>query len=94
MARNHRYLKNGEITIVPFTPEEEAKADQQDADALAAEILYNSDDERMNRSFTPSDKDVVLFEAFFEVINRVIALEAGTAIDRSQLKTWLKNKLP
>ena len=94
MAREHRDLKDGDLTITPFTPEEEAIADQQDADRLAAETLYNSDDERIGRSFTPTDKDRVIFEAFFEMINRIINLEGGTVVNRTQLKTWLKNKLP
>jgi hypothetical protein len=36
----------------------------------------------------------VLFEALFELSNRIIALEGGNAITRAQLKTWLQGKLP
>jgi len=39
MARVHRYLdgQTGELTVVPFTAAEEAKADQHDADMAQRE---------------------------------------------------------
>ena len=94
MAREHRYLEDGNLTVTPFTPEEEATADQQDADRLTAETIYNSNDARIDRSFTVSDKDRVIFEAFFEIANRLQVLESAPIITRAQLKTWLINKLP
>ncbi len=53
-----------------------------------------TDEERIDAAFPQTDTARVIFEALFELINRVIVLEAGTAVDRAQLKTWLKNKLP
>jgi len=39
MSREHRYLdgQTGELTVVPFTPEEEVIADQHDVDVAERE---------------------------------------------------------
>ena len=94
LAREHRVLKDGVLTVTPFTAAEEAVADQQDADALAAETLFNSGDQRMDRAFTSGDRDRILFEVLFELRNRTIALEGGVAMTRAQFKAFLKGKLP
>ena len=57
-------------------------------------IVPPTDAERIDSAFPQTDTARVIFEALFELVNRVIALEGGVAIDRIQLKTWLKNKLP
>ena len=53
-----------------------------------------TDAERIDQAFPQTDTARVIFEAFFELTNRLIAIEGGVAVDRIQLKTWLKNKLP
>lgn len=53
-----------------------------------------TDEERIDAAFPGTDVARVQFEAFFEISNRVIALEGGTAITRAQLRDWLKAKLP
>jgi hypothetical protein len=72
---------------------------QESLDEAHADIVafYNPvlmDSERIDSAFPQSDVGRVIFEALFELVNRVIALEGGSVIDRSQLKTWLQNKLP
>jgi len=94
MTREHRELKDGIITVTPFTPEEEAIADQKNADRLTAEILFNSDNARLDRAFTLSDKDRIIFKTLLRVINRVIVLEGGVALTSEQFKTFIKNQLP
>ena len=96
MPRMHRELDwaTKELVVTPFTPEEEAKADQRDLDIAARKAAESTPEARIDRAFIPSDKDRVLFEAFFELSNRVIALEGGPAITRAELKHWLKSKLP
>jgi len=51
-------------------------------------------DERIDAAFPISDRERVIFEALFELSNRLIALEGGLPITRAQLRTWLKAKLP
>ena len=53
-----------------------------------------TDSERIDAAFPQSDVARVIFEALFELTNRVIALEGGQAVTRAQLRTWLKGKLP
>ena len=53
-----------------------------------------TDDERIDEAFPQTDVARVIFEALFELTNRVIALEGGAAVTRAQLRTWLRNKLP
>lgn len=50
--------------------------------------------ERIDAAFPQTDVARVIFEALFELSNRVIALEGGNAITRGQLRDWLKAKLP
>ena len=50
--------------------------------------------ERIDAAFPGTDMARVIFEALFELSNRIVALESGTPITRAQLKTWLINKLP
>lgn len=96
MAREHRILDGatGQLTIIPFTAEEEAIADQKAIDDATAAAAFNEPDARMDRAFTLSDKDRVIFKTLFEMINRIIALEGGVAVTAAQFKTFLKNKLP
>lgn len=51
-------------------------------------------DQRIDAAVSPTDRDRVFFEAIFELSNRLIALEGGTAVTRAQLRTWLRAKLP
>lgn len=77
---------------------------QQDQDLWTAEYLArDTGEERVAKAFEPpaslfnsSHRDMVrvIFEAFFEVANRLQVLEGKQPITRPQLKTWLKDKLP
>lgn len=49
---------------------------------------------RVEAAFTPSDKDKIMFESLFELVNRVRELEGIPTVTRTQFKTWLKDKLP
>lgn len=53
-----------------------------------------SDEERIDEVFPQTDTARVLFEALFELSNRILKLEGRAEISRAQLKAWLKNKLP
>lgn len=53
-----------------------------------------TDEERIDAAFPKTDTARVIFEALFELSNRVVTLEGGNPIDRSQLRNWLKAKLP
>lgn len=53
-----------------------------------------TDDERIDAAFPQTDVAKVIFEAFFEVTNRLQALEGKQPITRQQLRGWLKAKLP
>ena len=102
MTREHRHLDiDGTLTVTPFTVEEEAVADQQDADRLAAEAIFNSDESRIDRAFPQTDVARVLFEVIWTFANQIEALETGVVFDpdnpiftRAQVKTKLKNLLP
>ncbi len=52
------------------------------------------DEERIDSAFPQSDSAQVIFEVFFEMINRIIALEGGDPITKPQLRDFLKSKLP
>jgi len=54
----------------------------------------STDEQRIDSAFPQSDTARVIFEALFELVNRVAVLESSPAITRAQLKTWLKDKLP
>ena len=76
----------------PFTPEEEVA---RDAEELAeATKPPPTDEERIDAAFPQTDVARVIFEAFFEISNRLIVLEGGAPITKAQLKAWLKAKLP
>lgn len=92
MARNHaKATPPGEETIYePFTAQEEADRDFEEANPAPPP----TDAERIDAAFPQTDKGRVLFDTFFELTNRVIALEGGTVITRAQLRDWLKAKLP
>ena len=51
-------------------------------------------EDRIDEAFPQTDIARVIFEAFFELANRLQVLESKPAITRAQLKTWLKAKLP
>lgn len=53
-----------------------------------------TDSQRIDSAFPQSDVARVIFEALFELSNRVIALEGGQPITRPQLRDWLISKLP
>lgn len=52
-----------------------------------------TDDERIDTAFNQSDLVHVIFEALFELTNRIRTLEGNAAVTRSQLRDWLKAKL-
>ena len=54
----------------------------------------STDEQRIDGAFEDSDAARVIFEAFFEISNRILALEGKDPITRTQLKNWLKSKLP
>jgi len=51
-------------------------------------------DEIIDEYFPQTGVARVLFEALFEIANRLQALEAKPPITRAQLKAWLQAKLP
>lgn len=53
-----------------------------------------TDEERIDEAFPQTDVARVLFEAFFEIANRLQALEGKQPVTKAQLKAWLKAKLP
>lgn len=57
-------------------------------------IVPPTNEERIDAAFPQTDTARVLFEYLFELTNRVIAREGGTALTRTQFKTRLKAKLP
>ena len=65
------------VTIVPFID------------------VFPTADERIDYAFpiTVDDRMRVLFEALFEVINRVRVLEGLGTVTKLQLRDWLKTKL-
>lgn len=87
MVRNHTVAGVGDI---PFTAQEEADRDFEEANPAPPP----TDEERIDKAFPQTDVARVIFEAFFEIGNRVQVLEGKQPITRDQLKTWLKNKLP
>ena len=96
MPREHRVLdpKTGEMDISPFTAEEEVVADQQDADRVAAKAIYDAPDSRINRAFTLSDKDRVIFKMLFDNFNEIRLLKGLQIVSSTQFKDLLKTKLP
>lgn len=73
---------------------EELPLDDPEVVAFLAPPPPPTDDERIDDAFPQTDTARVIFEAFFEITNRVIALEGGSQITREQLRDWLKGKLP
>lgn len=53
-----------------------------------------ADEVRIDAAFPKTDSALVIFEAFFEIANRLQAFEGKNPITRNQLKEWLKAKLP
>jgi hypothetical protein len=53
-----------------------------------------TDAERIDAAFPQSDVARVIFEALYELTNRVRTLEGNAAITRAQLRDWLITKLP
>lgn len=82
--------RNGEIIDFPGGIPTQVEVDGWVAEYNARDI----DAERVERSFQPTDRDVVLFELLFELINRVLTLEGNAVITRAQFKAFLKSKLP
>ena len=52
-----------------------------------------TDEERIDRAFPKTDMAHVIFEALFELGNRIQVLEGKPPITRVQLRDWLKAKL-
>lgn len=94
--RKHRKLdgSTGKVTVIPFTKKEEAAANKIEAASVAQLYKDNSDDGRIEKAFTSSDKDIVLVDALFDILNRLSKLEGNGKIKRSDLTKWLIDKLP
>jgi len=88
MARKHTNAVLGDI---PYTAQEEA---DQDAFEALPPPPPPTDEERIDEAFPQTDVARVIFEMFFELINRVRTLEGGAIITRAQLKDFIKTKLP
>jgi hypothetical protein len=88
--RTRRKFRNGEWIEQPFTPEEETARDAEEAEAQTPP----TDAERIDAAFPQSDVARVIFEALYELTNRVRTLEGNAAITRAQLRDWLITKLP
>ncbi len=58
------------------------------------DIVVQTPDEIIDAHFPQTGVARVLFEAIFELANRVRVLEGDGTINRAQLKNWLKDKLP
>ncbi len=50
-------------------------------------------DRRIDKAFTSTDHDIVIFSAFLELVNRILVLEGSPQINKGQLRDWLKSKL-
>ena len=88
-------------TLAPteFIVDEYTEGDILAADLISLESpgveIPPTDEERIDAAFPQTDVARVLFEALFEIMNRVLVLEGGAPMaNRSQLKVWLRNKLP
>jgi len=95
MVREHRELngQTGELTVTPFTPEEEIIADQKDADRLAFKTLFNSPIERIKRITDGDDLRIVVFKLLFKLHNRILVLEGSPEITVNQFLTFLEGEL-
>ena len=51
-------------------------------------------DERFGKIFSSADFTTILFEAIFELVNRTQILELKPQLTRTQVRDWLKSKLP
>jgi len=89
MARFHRILdpKTNEITVVPFTAEEELVADE------VANRPPPTDAERIDKAFPGTDVARVLLNVFTDFENRLRALEGKQSVTKSQVKNALQNML-
>lgn len=78
MSREHRILDGatGKLTVVPFTSEEEAIADQKEADALAA---ANTPEARTKKARAE-------YPSFSELIEALVEERAG---DPLKINTFL-----
>jgi len=81
----------GEATLYEsFTAQEETDRDFEEANPVPPPTV----EERIDAAFPQTDVARVIFEMFFELINRVRTLEGGAVITRAQLKDFIKTKLP
>ena len=108
MITNVSFLKDSQLSIFHDGVQTVAEDTEENRERLGLNVWLDqgnsitayvappppTDEDRIDAAFSPSDKDRVFFEAIFELRNRQIALEAGTAITRAQLRDWLKAKLP
>ena len=96
MAREHRKLDavTGVLTIIPFTPQEEAGADQREATLAAKTAAENTPQARLDRAFPLTDGSHVIKEMLLEMLNRLAVLEVGPFTDKIGLETLMKTKLP
>jgi len=96
MAREHRSLDavTGVLIIAPFTPEEEARADQREMDAAAKKAAESTPQARLDRAFPPTDNVAITKSLLLELLNRVAVLEGGASINKTGLEALMKTKLP
>lgn len=84
--RNVYDIKTGITSQVPETPEELAAA----VIATAAEVAFNTPDNKASRSIDGEDR--VIFDALFTHENRIRVLEGSAAITQAQFRTALINR--
>jgi len=80
---------DGKITQFPGGIPTQAEQDAWTLEYEARDINA----ERVDKAFSEQDIHKMIFEGFFEVANRLQAIEGKQPLERSQLKTWFKNKL-
>lgn len=90
------YLINGEeYSGLSWRDKVQTKPTEQEVnDEIARLALIPADEKRIDEAFPSTDVARVIFEAFFEIANRLQALERKSPITRAQLRDWLKSKLP
>lgn len=69
---------NGTVFVAPFSPTPPPLTGSELIDAM----------------FPQTGTARVIFEAFFEIANRLQTLESKPSITRAQLKSWLISKFP
>lgn len=82
---------------VEFLPGSIRPTEKEVMDEIVRLQSIPEDEKRIDAAFPQTDVARVLFEAIFELANRVKALEDGNTDNpytRAQVRGWLKAKLP